>query len=317
VHKYEDFYSENINKLDKKISDSESTTRINEFVLDLIDTIRETPPKLPNMFNEKIFAYYFKLLNKEYNIEFSSRVMRNLNKLNNDVMNEILGINEEFPLPTEVIKEPEPEIPKQEQTITIESKDEKKSEKSGTKKKEKKASVKKEIKKEEPKEETKEAVNTEENIENKEEPKNKIEPQKTEDFFEPKNENEQKKFWNGSIDELKQRISQVTSEEKKFDFTNKLNCILHIARKKGPEESPVYDYIKNIFLDQLENINDISNKIREELSLPPYTFDLLTREKLKSNEEDLKLYDAEIKRRKEEFLKKIKKKPGKKRRRRN
>ena len=311
VHKYEDFYSENINKLDKKISDSESTTRINEFVLDLIDTIRETPPKLPNMFNEKIFAYYFKLLNKEYNIEFSSRVMRNLNKLNNDVMNEILGINEEFPLPTEVIKEPEPEIPKQEQTITIESKDEKKSEKSGTKKKEKKASVKKEIKKEEPKEETKEAVNTEENIENKEEPKNKIEPQKTEDFFEPKNENEQKKFWNGSIDELKQRISQVTSEEKKFDFTNKLNCILHIARKKGPEESPVYDYIKNIFLDQLENINDISNKIREELSLPPYTFDLLTREKLKSNEEDLKLYDAEIKRRKEEFLKKIKKKPGK------
>ena len=157
--------------------------------------------------------------------------------------------------------------------------------------------MKKETKKEEPKEETKEAVNTEENIENKEEPKNKIEPQKTEDFFEPKNENEQKKFWNGSIDELKQRISQVTSEEKKFDFTNKLNCILHIARKKGPEESPVYDYIKNIFLDQLENINDISNKIREELSLPPYTFDLLTREKLKSNEEDLKFYDAEIKRR--------------------
>ena len=94
VHKYEDFYSENINKLDKKIADSESTTYINEFVLDLIDKIRETPPKLPNMFNEKIFAYYFKLLNKEYNVEFSTKVMNNLNKLNNDIMNQILGINE-------------------------------------------------------------------------------------------------------------------------------------------------------------------------------------------------------------------------------
>ena len=77
VHKYEDFYSENINKLDNRIKDSESTTRINEFVLDLIDTIREQPPKKPNMFNEKIFSYYFKLLNKEYNIEFSIQFKSN------------------------------------------------------------------------------------------------------------------------------------------------------------------------------------------------------------------------------------------------
>ena len=84
---------------------------------------------------------------------------------------------------------------------------------------------------------------------------------------------------------------------------------MHIARKKGPEESPVYDYIKNIFLSQLENINETSNKIREELGMPPYTFDLLTRKSL--NEEDLAKYDAEMKKRKEEFLKKIKKKPGK------
>ena len=118
VHKYEDFYSENINKLEQKIINSESTTRINEFVLDLIDSIKEEPPKKPNMFNQKIFAYYFKLLNKEYNIEFSSKTMKNLNKLNNDIMNEILGIKEEFPLPTEIPKEPEQ--PKQEPLITIE-----------------------------------------------------------------------------------------------------------------------------------------------------------------------------------------------------
>ena len=316
VHKYEDFYSENINKLDKKIADSESTTYINEFVLDLIDKIRETPPKLPNMFNEKIFAYYFKLLNKEYNVEFSTKVMNNLNKLNNDIMNQILGINEPFPLPTEVIKEPE--LPKQERTITIESKEEKKSEKSATKKKIERRATKKEAKKEEPKkeekkEETKEVVNTEENSENKSksDSKNKKSelPKLQQDYFEPKNENEQKKFWNGSIDELKKRISQVESEEKQFEFNSKLNCILHIARKKGPEESPVYDLVKNIFLEQLENFNETSNKIREELSMPPFIYDKLTREKL--NEEELKLYEADLKKKKEEYLKKAKKKPGK------
>jgi len=178
----------------------------------------------------------------------------------------------------------------------------KKSQKKVEKKKEKKAD-KKEEKKEEPKEE----VKTEEKEEVKTE-ENKIEIPKVDEFFEPKNENEEKKFWNGSIDEIKQRISLVKDEEKKSDFTNKLNCILHIARKKGPEESPVYDFVKKIFLEELENINDISNKIREELSMPPYTFDLLTRESL--NKEDLALYDAEIKKRKEEFLKKVKKKPA-------
>ena len=300
VHKYEDFYSENINKLEKKIQDSESTTRINEFVLDLINTIREQPPKKPNMFNEKIFSYYFKLLNKEYNIEFSSKVMRNLNKLNNDIMNEILGINEEFPLPPEPPKKPEP--PKESPMNTIESKEEKKSEKNGKKtqkKTNKKTEVKEEPKKEETKEEEKDSIPTEEK---------KIELPKVEEFFEPKNANEEQKFWNGSIDEIKKRISLVKDEEKKLDFTNKLNCILHISRKKGPEESPVYDFVKNIFLSELENINETSNKIREELSMPPYTFDLLTRQSL--NEEDLAKYDAEMKKRKEEFLKKIKKKPG-------
>jgi len=143
----------------------------------------------------------------------------------------------------------------------------------------------------------------------KEEPKvEKIELPKIDEFFEPKNENEEKKFWNGSIDEIKRRISLVTDEEKKFDFNNKLNCILHIARKKGPEESPVYDSIRNIFLSELENINYVSNKIREELSMPPYIYDRLTRESL--NKEDLALYDAELKKKKEEFLKKAKKKPA-------
>ena len=299
VHKYEDLYSDNIDVLDKKIDKNANNTKINEFVLDLIDTIKEQTPLKPNMFNDKIFSYYFQLYNKEYNIEFSKRVMNNLNKLNNDVMNDILGIQEEEEPVKEEIKEPEQ---KEEVVLTEESKDGKSKKKDAKKEKEtdkKKDKGKKEEKKEEPVEEKKEE-------EVKEEPK-KEEP-KLDEFFIPKNENEEKKFWNGSIDELKKRIDLVQDEDKKFDFKNKLNCILHIAHKKGPEDSTVYDFVKKIFLDELENINETSNKIREELSLPPYTFDLLTRQSL--NQSDLALYEADLKKKKDEFLKKNKKKPA-------
>ncbi len=299
VHKYEDFYSENIDTLNKKIYNSANNTKINEFVLDLIDTIKEQTPPKPNMLNDKIFSYYFQLFNKEYNVEFSKRVMNNLNKLNNDVMNEVLGIQDEE-THIEEVKEPEPQKP--EVVNTEESKEEKdpKLKKKDAKKEDKKKDKnKKEEKKEEPVEEPKKE-------EVKEEPK-KEEP-KLEEFFFPKNENQEKKFWNGSIDELKKRIELVSNEEKKNDFNNKLNCILHLAHKKGPEDSTVYDFVKKIFLDELENINDTSNKIREELALPPYTFDYLTRQSL--NQTDLALYEADLKKKKDEFLKKNKKKPA-------
>ena len=299
VHMYEDLYSENINILDKNIDNNANNTKINEFVLDLIDTIKEETPPKPNMFNDKIFSYYFQLYNKEYNIEFSKRVMNNLNKLNNDVMNEVLGIKDEEPPKEEEVK---PAEPKQEPTITEESKEEKdgKNKKKDVKKEKddkKKEKGKKEEKKEEPVEEPKEEV--------KEEPKK---DPKLDEFFMPKNENYEKKFWNGSIDELKKRIELVQDEEKKVDFNNKLNCILHIAHKKGPEDSTVYDFVKKIFLDELENFNETSNKIREEMSMPPYTFDLLTRQSL--SQADLVAYEADLKKKKDEFLKKNKKKPA-------
>ena len=295
VHKYEDLYSNKINDLNKKIYDNSNSTKINEFILDLISTIREEAPPKPNMFNDKIFSYYFQLYNKEYNIEFSKIVMNNLNKLNNEVMNEVLGIKDEEPV-VEEVKEPEP--PKQEPVVTEESKDGKNKKKDTKKETDKKKTDKE--KKSEPTEEVKEEEKKEEEP-IKEEPKN-------DEIFMPKNENEEKKFWNGSIDELKQRIELVQDEEKKFDFKNKLNCILHIAHRKGPEDSTVYDFVKNIFLDELENINETSNKIREEMGMPPYTFDLLTRQSL--NEADLAKYEADLKKKKDDFLKKNKKKPA-------
>ena len=294
VHKYEDLYSEKINDLNKKIYDNSNNTKINEFILDLIDTIREQAPPLPNMNNNKIFSYYFQLFNKEYNVEFSKTAMNNLNKLNNEVMNNILGIKEEVPVVTE---EKPPEPPKEEVVVTEESKDGKNKKKEADKKKnDKDKNKKEEVKQEEPKEEEK-----------KEEEPKKEEP-KNEEIFIPKDENEEKKFWNGSIDELKQRIELVKDEETKFDYKNKLNCIMHIAHKKGPEDSPVYDFVRNIFLDELENFNETSNKIREEMGMAPYTFDLLTRQSL--TEGDLAKYDADLKKKKDEFLKKNKKKPA-------
>lgn len=131
VHKYEDLYSEKINDLNKKIYDNSNNTKINEFLLDLIDTIREQAPPLPNMNNNKIFSFYFQLFNKEYNVEFSKTAMNNLNKLNNEVMNNILGIKEEVPVVTE---EKPPEPPKEEVVVTEESKDGKNKKKEADKK---------------------------------------------------------------------------------------------------------------------------------------------------------------------------------------
>ena len=131
VHKYEDLYSKKINDLNTKIENNANNTKINEFVLDLIDTIKEQTPPLPNMLNQKIFSYYFQLYNQEYNVEFSKRVMDNLNKLNNTVMNEILGIKEE----EEKKVEPPPQVTTTSKNETPIATEESKADKKNKKKK--------------------------------------------------------------------------------------------------------------------------------------------------------------------------------------
>ena len=97
VHKYVDQYSEKVANFDSEIEKEANRVNINEFVLDLVESIKATEPPIPNMKNENLFKFYFKLYNAEYNVEFSKRIMNNLMKLNNKVMNEILGIVEEIP----------------------------------------------------------------------------------------------------------------------------------------------------------------------------------------------------------------------------
>ena len=135
----------------------------------------------------------------------------------------------------------------------------------------------------------------------------KEEKKEESEIFIPKDKNDEQKYWDTSIDILKQRISKISNPERQKEFNDKLNCILHISHKKGPEDSGVYNFIKNIILSELEEINETSNKIREELFLPPYVFDFFTRNSL--DEADLAKYEADLKKKKDDYVKKNKKKP--------
>ena len=68
VHKYVDNYSEKITALNNEISKKGINTLINEYVLDLIESIKEDEPPLPDMSKEEVFKFYYEYYNKEYNV---------------------------------------------------------------------------------------------------------------------------------------------------------------------------------------------------------------------------------------------------------
>ena len=41
------------------------------------------------------------------------------------------------------------------------------------------------------------------------------------------NADENTKFWNSSLDELKEKINKVENEENRLNYLNLFNCILH------------------------------------------------------------------------------------------
>ena len=84
--------------------------------------------------------------------------------------------------------------------------------------------------KKEENEQNKEVGENNENKEEKEPPKFileiKAEEKKEEsEVFIPKDKNDELKYWDTSIDILKQRINQVHNEEHKKEYNDKLNCI--------------------------------------------------------------------------------------------
>jgi hypothetical protein len=62
----EDKYSDTITKLDNHLDRKSNKTMIQEMLLDLISTIKEREPELPNMKDPNIFKFYFLMNNKEY-----------------------------------------------------------------------------------------------------------------------------------------------------------------------------------------------------------------------------------------------------------
>jgi hypothetical protein len=65
-----DQYSEKITSLEDKIYKNSAKTYIKEMVSDLIASIKEDEPALPNMSDNKIFKFYFELYNKEYRYNY-------------------------------------------------------------------------------------------------------------------------------------------------------------------------------------------------------------------------------------------------------
>lgn len=206
VHLYIDKYSHKIEELNRDLERKGMNTAINEFVMDIVESVKPNDPPLPDMNDNKTFKFYFELLNKDYNIHYSSIIMKKLLDL-------------------------------------------------------------------------KVAVDKENN------------------------------FWNGSIEELFNKINNIQNEEEKQTFTNKLNIIIHESRRLNPEDSPIYNEMKNYLLQQLDNFNDIINEVREEYLLPPKICDWLTKESL--SEQELAKYKADLKKKDDDYIKKAKKKPFK------
>lgn len=61
-----DNYTPSITRLENNLSSNAIKTAMKEYVLDLIEKIKEDEPPLPDMENPKIFKFFFEKYNKEY-----------------------------------------------------------------------------------------------------------------------------------------------------------------------------------------------------------------------------------------------------------
>lgn len=122
-------------------------------------------------------------------------------------------------------------------------------------------------------------------------------------------EDKEARYWDGKISVIFDLISQIEDQETQYDLKFKLNNIIHAARKSFPEDSPIFESVKDIILEIALEYPESALKIREELGLPPTSFDYLTRQGL-TDPETVK-YNNEQNKKKDEFYKKNKKKPPK------
>lgn len=117
------------------------------------------------------------------------------------------------------------------------------------------------------------------------------------------------RYWNGSIQTIRNLINKIPDELIKEESLFKLNNLIHLSRKPYPQDSIMYKYIKNLINEITFEFPDVSTSLREELVLPPSNFDYLTKQSL--SEHELIKYNQDSNKRKDDFYKKSKKKPPK------
>jgi 3-phosphoglycerate kinase len=117
---------------------------------------------------------------------------------------------------------------------------------------------------------------------------------------------EEHRYWNGSIDELKRLSNMIDNIELKNQFLFKIEILIHQGRKKQKSDSVFIPYFKKIILDFALDFNEISNTIKDELTIHPTLFDIYTKQAL--NDKELTQYKNEQNKKKDEYYKKLKKK---------
>lgn len=80
-----------------------------------------------------------------------------------------------------------------------------------------------------------------------------------------------------------------------------------MSRQKHPESSYVIEHFKSKLFDFMVDFVDINAKLREEYQWPPSSFDFLTRQTL--TEVELVKYNQELAKKRDEYIKRTKKKP--------
>lgn len=113
-------------------------------------------------------------------------------------------------------------------------------------------------------------------------------------IYEMLNTPEEDRFWNASIDDLKKNINKIENNEEKQFIKVYLDVLIDKSQKKNKENSYIGQTIINILGDCGIDTQETSNKLREEMVIPPFTFDFLTRQTLSEQVNLFKLGSNQI-----------------------
>lgn len=296
-YKYENKYSTLVKKLDADMNSKAVKTMIEEIILDIIKTIKQSNPPEVNMRKKDDFIYYFNKLNKDYNVVYSSYVMNLFNKFVNKelivFLNEINRLNN---IPTENNVKTLSNINNNNNNLLTDNVMKTENSKLTTTTNNQYAKV----------------FLNDNNLDNNN--KNN----ETDNLYTYNNSikntitqnNDEYYIWNGSIDQINNWIKYILEKDKNKanELKFKLDCIIHLAKFKYAEDCEYYKNLRSIILDKISlELPDEINRIRDEYQYYPIVFDYYAK-KSAMTEKDLEKINQELKKKQEEYNKKVKKK---------